>query len=56
MMIARGDVVILDLAPAVGHEQRGVRRCVVVRDPAFLEWQKFPLVAVVPLTGSPGVG
>ncbi|TVR85113.1 MAG: type II toxin-antitoxin system PemK/MazF family toxin, partial [Trueperaceae bacterium] len=29
-MIERGSVVLVDLDPTVGHEQRGLRPCVVV--------------------------
>ena len=33
MRLARGSVVLVDLEPTLGHEQRGVRPCVVVSDP-----------------------
>ncbi len=52
----RGTIVLLDLNPTVGHEQRGVRPCVVVSDPAVVADQRFPLVGVVPITGTPGEG
>jgi mRNA interferase MazF len=52
----RGTVILLDLNPAVGHEQRGVRPCVVVSDPAVVADQRFPLLGVVPVTGTPGDG
>lgn len=55
-MIERGSVVLLDLDPTVGHEQRGVRPCVVVSDPEVVASERYPLVAVVPLTGSSGQG
>jgi mRNA-degrading endonuclease toxin of MazEF toxin-antitoxin module len=29
----RGTVVVVDLDPATGHEQRGVRPCMIVGDP-----------------------
>lgn len=44
------------LDPTVGHEQRGQRPCVVVSDPDVLDDQRYPLVGVVPITGTPGVG
>jgi mRNA interferase MazF len=44
------------LGGTVGHEQRGERPCVVVTDPAVTEDQRYPMVAVVPLTGTPGEG
>lgn len=49
-------VVLLDLDPTVGHEQRGVRPCVVVSDPLVIADQRFPLIAIVPVTGTPGEG
>ncbi len=56
MIVHRGTVVLIELDPAVGHEQRGVRPCVVVSDPAVNADQRFPLIAVVPLTGTAGQG
>jgi len=55
-MLDRGAVVLLDLDPTVGHEQRGVRPCVVVSDPDVVSDQRFPLLCVVPVTGTPGEG
>jgi mRNA interferase MazF len=55
-MVDRGTVVLVELDPAVGHERRGVRPCLAVSDPAVNADQRFPLVAVVPLTGTPGEG
>lgn len=54
--IGRGSVVVIELDPTVGHEQRGVRPCVVVSDPDVISDQRFPLVCVVPVTGTPGQG
>src|SRR5580704_12680566 len=54
--IARGAVVVVELDPTIGHEQRGVRPCVVVSDPPVISDQRFPLVCVVPVTGTPGEG
>ncbi len=56
MRIDRGTVVLVELDPTVGREQRGVRPCVVVSDPAVNAEQRFPLVAVVPVTGTAGEG
>lgn len=56
MKLARGTVVLLQLDPTVGHEQRGLRSGVVVSDPRVNEEQRFPLVAIVPITGTPGQG
>jgi len=52
----RGTVVLVELAPTVGHEQRGVRPCITVSDPAVNADQRFPLIAVVPVTGTAGNG
>jgi mRNA interferase MazF len=52
----RGTVVLVELDPTVGHEQRGVRPCIAVSDPAVNADQRFPLIAVVPVTGTPGEG
>ena len=34
MTLVRGTVVLVELDPTLGHEQRGVRPCLVVSDPA----------------------
>jgi mRNA interferase MazF len=54
--LGRGSVVVVELDPTVGHEQRGVRPCVVVSDPDVVSDQRFPLLCVVPVTGTPGEG
>ena len=56
MRLGRGAVVVVELDPTVGREQRGVRPCVVVSDPDVISDQRFPLVCVVPITGTPGEG
>jgi hypothetical protein len=56
MSLARGTLVIVDLEPTLGHEQRGTRPCLVVSDPAVNDSQRFPLLAVVPITGTPAPG
>lgn len=56
MRFDRGTVVLVELDPTVGHEQRGVRPCVAVSDPSVNIDQRFPLIAVVPLMGTPGEG
>jgi mRNA interferase MazF len=55
-MIGRGSVVIVDRDPTLGHEQRGLRPCVVVSDPDVVAARRYPLLAIVPLTGRPGEG
>jgi len=54
--VDRGTVVLVELDPTVGHEQRGLRPCIAVSDPAVNADQRFPLIAVVPVTGTPGQG
>ena len=56
MNIEPGIIVLVELDPTVGNEQRGVRPCITVSDPAVNEDQRFPLIAVVPVTGTPGEG
>lgn len=56
MKVDRGSIVVVELDPTVGHEQGGRRPCIVVSDPAVNNDQRFPLVAVVPVTGTPGQG
>ena len=56
MRLGRGAVVVVELDPTVGHEQRGVRPCIVVSDPDVIGDQRFPLVCVVPITGTPAEG
>jgi mRNA interferase MazF len=54
--LGRGAVVVVELDPTVGHEQHGGGPCVVVSDPDVIADQRFPLVCVVPITGTPGEG
>jgi mRNA interferase MazF len=56
MRLGRGSIVLVDLDPGAGHEQSGVRPCIVVSDPAAIVDQRYPLVCVVPVTGTPGQG
>ncbi len=54
--VGRGSVVVVELNPTVGHEQRGLRPCIVVSDPDVVADQRFPMLCVVPVTGTPGEG
>ena len=54
--LVRGSIVLVDLDPTLGHEQRGRRPAVIVSEPEILEAQRFPLTAVVPITSTPGRG
>lgn len=56
MTLARGAVVLLDLNPTIGHEQRGTRPCIVVSDADVIAGQRFPLMGIVPVTGTSGTG
>ena len=56
MKLDRGPIVLVELDPTVGHEQRGIRPCIAVSDPEVNADQRFPLIAVVPVTGTPGEG
>ena len=56
MKFGRGAVVVVELDPTVGHEQRGLRPCIVVSDPDVIGDQRFPLICVIPVTGTPGEG
>jgi len=52
----RGTVVLVELDPTIGLGQRGVRPCIAVSDPTVNADQRFPLIAVVPVTGTAGHG
>jgi mRNA interferase MazF len=54
--VKRGTVVLVSLDPTRGHEQRGAQPCVVVTNPLVSSDQRFSLLAVVPVTGTPGEG
>jgi mRNA interferase MazF len=56
MIVDRGTIVLVELDPTVGHEQRGTRPCIAVSDPVVNADQRFPLIAVVPVTGTHGEG
>lgn len=56
MTLERGTVVLVELDPTIGREQRGVRPCITVSDPTVNDEQRFPLIAVVPITGTAGDG
>ncbi len=56
MTLARGAVVVVELDPTVGHEQKGVRPCVVVGNPDVTGDPRFPPLCVAPITGTPGEG
>lgn len=56
MRLRRGTIVLVTLDPTIGHEQQGVRPCVIVTDPEVTEDQRYPMVCVVPITRTRGEG
>jgi len=56
VILGRGVLIVVELDPTLGREQRGVRPCVVVSDPDVISDQRFPLVCIVPVTGTAGEG
>jgi mRNA interferase MazF len=54
--IPRGTIVWVDLDPTRGHEQRGLRPCLVVSSDEVAAQRRYPLVCVIPITGTPGAG
>ena len=56
MKLERGTIALVGLDPTKGHEQRGTRPCVVVSDADVTADQRFPLVAVVPISARAGEG
>lgn len=52
----RGTLLLVGLDPTLGREQRGSCPCVAVSDPAVAEGQLYPMIALVPITGTPGEG
>lgn len=56
MRLERGTVVVVDLDPTRGHEQKGRRPAVVVSDSEVSSDQRFPMICVVPVTTTPGMG
>ena len=55
-MLKRGSVVLVDLDPAKGHEQHGIRPGIVVSDLEVSSDQRFPMMCIVPVTSTPGDG
>lgn len=56
MKLNRGTVALVGLDPTRGHEQRGTRPCVIVSDEDVIADQRFPLVAVIPISTTAGEG
>ena len=56
MDLVRGAIVLVSLDPTRGHEQRGIRPCVIITDPEVIQDQRFPMVCVVPVTKTQGEG
>lgn len=56
MKPTRGTVLLLDIDPTRGHEERGLRPCIVVSDPEVTADQRFPLIGIVPVTRTAALG
>ncbi|MGH7564689.1 MAG: type II toxin-antitoxin system PemK/MazF family toxin [Gemmatimonadota bacterium] len=56
LRVHRGSVVQVNLDPTLGHEQRGVRPCVLISDPEIASDQRYSMLGVAPITGTPGEG
>ena len=56
MKFGRGTLLVANLGPTVGHEQRGSRPCILVSDPEVSADQRFPLLCIIPITGTSAVG
>jgi mRNA interferase MazF len=56
--LPRGSILRVKLDPTSGHEQAGVRPCVVVSREDLADQQRFAdqVIVVVPLTGALGLG
>ncbi|MFN2432722.1 MAG: type II toxin-antitoxin system PemK/MazF family toxin [Gemmatimonadota bacterium] len=54
MRFQRGTIVLVDLDPTRGHEQKGLRPAAIVSDPDVTEDQRFPMLCIVPITGTSG--
>lgn len=54
--LERGTIVLVSPDPTRGHEQRGTRPCAIVSDADIVADQRFPLVAVVPISATAGEG
>lgn len=56
MRLDRGTVLLISLDPTRGHEQSGTRPCILLSDPEITADQRFPMICVVPVTGTEGEG
>ncbi len=56
MNLIRGTIVLVSLDPTRGHEQRGVRPCVIITDAEVITHQRFQKVCAVPETKTLGEG
>ena len=56
MILQRGRVALVGLEPTLGHEQQGLRPCVLVSSPGVAASQKYPMICIVPVSSTPGEG
>ena len=52
-MLKRRSVVLVNLDPTEGREQRGIRPGVVVSDLEVSSDKRFPMMCIVPVTSTP---
>lgn len=56
MNLSRGALLMVDLDPTQGHEQKSRRSCIVVSSDEVIALQRFPVIVVIPVTGTLGLG
>jgi mRNA interferase MazF len=54
--LVRGALVAVELSPTVGHEQGGLRPCIVLSSTELLAQQRYPILSIIPVTGTTGLG
>lgn len=52
----RGSLLIVDLDPTRGREQSQRRPCIVVSAASIIAAQRYPVIVVLPVTGTLGLG
>jgi mRNA interferase MazF len=56
VLIDRGNILFVELVDATGREQQKERPCVVLTATHVTPLLRYPLLGVVPLTGTTGLG
>ena len=52
---ARGALLLVDLDQIAGHEQGGQRPCIVISPRTVVAEQRYPILVIVPVTGTSGL-